>query len=84
MRTMTTAMLTCALAACSSTPTEQKMVIDKEVQVMSRNEVIDAINQCESNNTRAVVIYAKRKINGFTADAVVDVNCAPRYLSTRY
>lgn len=72
-----------ALTACSSTPPQQTLIIDKEVQHMSRNEVITAINECEGNNTRAVMVYAKRKINGFSADVVVEVTCAPRYF-TRY
>lgn len=72
-----------ALTACSSTPPQQTLIIDKEVQHMSRNEVITAINECEGNHTRAVMVYAKRKINGFTADVVVEVTCAPRYF-TRY
>ena len=55
------------------------MTIDKEVQPMGRSSVISAIQECESSNTRAVVIYAKRKINGYTSEVVVDVSCAPRY-----
>jgi len=45
---------------------------------MSRNEVIMAIQDCESNRTRAVMVLAKRKISGRTSDVVVDVTCAPR------
>jgi hypothetical protein len=59
----------------------QNLEVDRNVQPLSRNEVIYAINECEANNTRAVMIYAKRKINGYTADIVVEVTCAPR---TRY
>jgi protein involved in sex pheromone biosynthesis len=78
-----TALAAIVLTACSSTPPQQTLIIDKEVQHMSRNEVITAINECEGNHTRAVMVYAKRKINGFTADVVVEVTCAPRYF-TRY
>jgi len=79
------------LAACSSNkpqvveynPTDrypnQSMVIDREVQPLSRNEVIMAINECEANNTRAVMVIAKRRINGFTTDIVADVTCAPKW-----
>jgi hypothetical protein len=56
----------------------QNLEVDKNVQPLSRNEVIYAINECESNNTRAVMIYAKRKINGYSADIVVEVTCAPK------
>lgn len=80
MKTILAPVLLLLLSACITTkPVEQTLVLDKDVQGMSRNEVILAINECEANNTRAVVIYTKRKINGFTADIVVDVTCAPKY-----
>jgi hypothetical protein len=60
-------------------PPNSQLIVDKEVQRMSRNEVILAINECESNRTRAVVIMAKRKISGRTTDIVTDVTCAPKY-----
>lgn len=55
------------------------LVVDKEIRGMSRNEVIMAINECEVNRTRAVVIMAKQKISGRTTDVVTDVTCAPKY-----
>jgi len=70
-----------ALVGCSSSPqyADQNLIIDKNVPAMSRNEVINAIADCEGNSTRAVLVYGKRRINGYTADVVVDVTCAPRY-----
>lgn len=76
------------LVGCASNPPPQpeassyklqNLEVDKNVQPMSRNEVIYAIQECEHNNTRPVMIYAKRKINGYTADIVVEVTCAPRF-----
>lgn len=73
------------LAACATEKPvavkapEIELVMDKQMQPMTRNEVIMAINECEKNGTRAVVINSRRKINGFTAEVVVDVTCAPRY-----
>lgn len=83
-RSMVLSSLVLALAGCASTeqPPEYKkqdMVIDKFVQPMSRNEVILAVRECETNGLRAVVIYGKRKINGYTTDIVVEVTCAPKY-----
>lgn len=72
-------MLTACSTGSSLQPVEQKLVLDKEVQGMSRNEVITAINECESSNTRAIMIFAKRKINGYSADVVVEVTCAPKF-----
>ena len=73
-----------ALTACSSTkvaeyrPPETEIIMDKQVYPMTRNEVITAINECEANRTRAVIINGRRKINGHTTEVVVDVTCAPQ------
>ncbi len=58
---------------------KQELVIDKQIQPMSRNEVISAVTECSNNGLRAVMLYGKRKINGYTTDIVVDVTCAPKY-----
>lgn len=68
------------LAGCSSTSYKaQNLIIEKDVYAMSRNEVIDAVRECETSGLRANVVYARRRINNVPADIVVDVNCAPRY-----
>lgn len=72
-----------ALVGCASnnstTDGKQELVIDKQIQPMSRNEVITAVTECTSQGLRAVMLYGKRKINGYTTDIVVDVTCAPKY-----
>jgi len=81
-------LLTLTLAACSTTPpppvkpappVEVELATDKFMTPMTRNEVIMAINECEHNGTRAVVINSRRKINGYSTEVVVDVTCAPKY-----
>jgi hypothetical protein len=67
------------LDGSSSGNAEQKLTLDKDIQAMSRNEVILAVQECESSGLRAVMIIAKRKINNYTADVVADVSCAPKY-----
>ena len=69
------------LSGCSTTTTGgvQDLVLDKSIQPMSRNEVVSAIGDCQANNLRAVLMYAKRKVNGYTADVVIDVTCAPKW-----
>lgn len=69
------------LAGCSSTPTElnSRLEVDPVIQPLSRNEVINGVTECEGNGLRAVMVYSKRKINGYTSEVVVDVTCAPRY-----
>lgn len=74
-----------SLTGCSNLPEnttvdgQQQLIIDKQIQPMSRNEVITAVTECTSMGLRAVMLYGKRKINGFTTDIVVDVTCAPKY-----
>lgn len=73
------------LSACSTIknepqePQNTQLILDSKQHPMSRNEVIMAINECEANKTRAVVITGRRKINGYTAEVTVDVTCAPKY-----
>jgi len=70
------------LAGCSTSKppvVEQKLVIDKHVQPMTRNEVIVAVRECETNGLRGVMLYGKRKINGYTTEVVIDVTCAPKW-----
>lgn len=70
------------LSGCSTTSTTsgaQDLVLDKSIQPMSRNEVVSAIGDCQANNLRAVLMYGKRKVNGYTADVVIDVTCAPKW-----
>ena len=73
-----------ALVGCNSisnspNPPQQSLIVDKEVQGMSRNEVIMAIQECEASGLRAVVMTTKRKINGYSSDIIFDVTCAPRF-----
>lgn len=74
-------LLCLVLVGCASEPpvTYQELVMDKKIQSMGRNEVIDAIKQCETSNLRAITVFGKRKINGYTAETIVDVTCGPRY-----
>lgn len=71
-----------ALVGCSSTPTttfpNQKLVIEGEINAMSRNEVISAIQDCQDNDLRPVLIHAKKKVEGRITDVVIDITCAPR------
>ena len=58
---------------------QQELLLDDKVHAMSRLEVMNAIAECQTVRTRAVVIYGKRKVGGVTRDIVVDVTCAPLY-----
>lgn len=81
---MFTLLIICSMYGCSTfgsadEPPNSKLLVDKEVRGMTRNEVIYGINECEANKTRAVVIMAKQKISGRITDVVTDVTCMPRY-----
>jgi len=72
------------IQGCSSTfeapkVASQNLVLDKDIHPMDRQEVIQAIKECESQRLRPMVIYGKRKINNQSAITVVDVTCAPNY-----
>ena len=75
------ALLLLALVGCASETkiTEQQLIMDKQIQSMGRSEVIDAIKQCETSNLRAITVFGKRKINGYTAETIVDVTCGPKF-----
>lgn len=62
-----------------STDGTQTLTLDRQVQGMSRNEVIMAVQECETSGLRAVVLTTKRRINGFNSDIIFDVTCAPKY-----
>ena len=74
-------LLCLALVGRASDPpmTHQQLVMDKQIQSMGRSEVIDAVKQCETSGLRAITVFGKRKINGYTAETIVDVTCGPRY-----
>jgi monomeric isocitrate dehydrogenase len=57
----------------------QDLTLDKNIHPMSRNEVILAVQECESSGLRAAMVFSKRKISSYTSDVVVDVTCVPRY-----
>lgn len=78
------ALLAVVLAGCSSEPQRpnypyQHLVIDSHVSEMSRQEVINAIHDCQSNDLRAVMVTSKKNVNGHITDVVSNVTCAPRY-----
>ncbi len=54
--------------------------VDKDIPSMSRNEIINAVNECEGNGLRPVMITARRKVNGFLSEVIADVTCAPKYI----
>jgi len=75
------ALLAVVLTGCASGPNypQQSLIVDSHVSAMSRNEVINAIHDCQSNNLRAVMVTSKKRVNGHITDVISEVTCAPRY-----
>jgi uncharacterized protein YcfL len=73
-----------ALVGCSSNKnvphvTVQNLIMDRNIQPLSRGEQIDAIKDCQEANLRPRVIYGKRLVNGYSTETVIDVLCSNRY-----
>lgn len=81
MKVLISTLAALSLVACASKSShpEQTLIVEQEIHGMSRNEVILAIQECESSGMRAVLIHSKCKINNYNADIVVDITCAPRF-----
>jgi len=59
--------------------TTQNLVMDRNIQPLTRGEQIDAIKDCQEAGLRPRVIYGKRQVNGYSAETVIDVLCSNRY-----
>ena len=71
--------LTILLSGCGTVQEAvSNLQVEKDIQAMSRAEVIAGINECESAGQRAVVLSAKRRINGQVIPAPVEVTCLPK------
>jgi hypothetical protein len=71
--------LSALAVGCASDPygSESKLFVEKRAQPMSRQAVIQAIQDCEVARTRPIVIMAKRRVNNWDTDIIIDVTCAP-------
>jgi|TARA_R110002126_G_C10371947_1_gene493485 hypothetical protein len=50
--------------------------MDEEIEVMTRHEVINAIEDCKAVNLRPVMIYSRLRINGHKTPVIIDITCA--------
>lgn len=92
MKTLLALLLSAGIVACSSTPPLAVPIPsgpanvpivtlhhESAVHQMSRNDVINAVSQCEGNNMRAQMVTAKRNVAGSHSEIIIDVQCVPRY-----
>jgi len=73
-----------ALVGCSSNKdvphvTVQNLIMDRNIQPLSRGEQIDAIKDCQEVGLRPRWVYGKRLVNGYTTETVIDVICSSKY-----
>ena len=65
------------LGACSSRPNTD-IIVEKNVHLMHRQEVINAIEDCKTANLRPVMFYSIRYVNDEPIPMIADITCAPR------
>jgi hypothetical protein len=82
MKYLLLALIGFSVIACSSNQyndysdlPNSKMLVDKEMSAMTRQQIITAVEECHAGFLIPVMIYTKRKINGQISEAVVDVTC---------
>ena len=89
MKKVIGAFLLTGLAACSgpggvkynTDAPAQTLVIDPNVQALSRQEVIQASKECEAGSMQPLIIYGKRRIgnSATSSDIPVEVICTTRW-----
>jgi hypothetical protein len=52
---------------------------EAQVQQMNRNDVIQAVHDCEGNGLRATMVTSKRIVAGVLSNIIIDVQCVPRF-----
>jgi hypothetical protein len=55
------------------------VVVDPQAQQLSRNDVIQATQECEQNGLRANLVFTKRMVGGMMSDIIIDVQCVPKF-----
>ena len=65
------------VSACSTKPNTD-VIVEKNVHLMHRQEVINGIEDCKSANLRSVLFYSIRYVNDKPIPMVADITCAPR------
>ena len=82
--------LTMGIASCSSpkhkTVTlgsevpqgKAELIHEKHMFQMSRQETINAINDCHSANLRAIIYHSRLKVTGRFIPIPVSIQCAPK------
>jgi hypothetical protein len=63
---------------CADKTQNVTLKTDEEIEIMSRHEVINAIEDCKAVNLRPVMIYSRLRVNGHKTPVIIDITCAPR------
>ena len=69
------------ITACSGNQSKDtvKMVLNKEMYQMNRQEVINAIEDCRSVKLRPVLYHGRILVTDRYVPIVVDIQCAPTH-----
>ena len=78
MKLLSLAILSVCLIGCADKSQNITLKMDEEIEVMSRHEVINAIEDCNAVNLRPIMIYSRLRINGHKTPVIIDITCAPR------
>ncbi len=71
--------LVTACSSSQSTPTKIKLVTNDKMFQMSRQEVINAIEDCRSVKLRPVLYHGRILVTDRYVPIVVDIQCAPTH-----
>ena len=58
-----------------TTSGESALVVEKDAYALTRQQIIQAIEECRSAKLRSHIHYGKRFVNRRPVDIVVDVSC---------
>lgn len=67
-----------ALVGCASAPTPLPKVPDFDVHMMTRSEVVTAINECEAHDMKPFVEYVSQKTEYGRVMVPINVHCNPK------
>ena len=77
MKYLGSLLIVLTLSSCSGMH-NQDIIIEKQVYMMSRQEVITAIEDCKTANLRPMLFYGRRLVMDKPIPFIVDVTCAPK------
>tara|TARA_A100001515_G_scaffold125360_1_gene110113 strand:- start:258 stop:503 length:246 start_codon:yes stop_codon:yes gene_type:complete len=66
------------MGACSSHQPDIKLVHEKEMYQLSRQEIINAHEECKAAGLRPVTVYTRVFVGGRPVPIAIDVSCGTK------